>query len=249
MILAKRLALVTGGGQGNGAAVAKGLAAHGARVIVTDINLEGATATAQAIKTTGAEAWAFKHDVTDVQQCDDLAAQIEREIGDLDVLVNNAGICPRNSIDSPDVRKTWELAMNINLNGTLNVTLSFLAALRRTKGSIVNIASIASFVSTSTSISYSTSKAAVKMLSQNLAQELARDGVRVNSIAPGTFATPMTEVTRSDPQRRDKFISRIPMGRFGEPEEMVGPVVFLASSMSSYVTGSTVVVDGGYLAV
>jgi len=248
-ILSGKLALITGGGQGNGAAIAKGLAAEGCRVIVTDINAETARLVADEIGACGGEAWSFALDVTDLAMCKALAAKIGQEIGSVTTLINNAGICPRNSIDSPDVMETWALGLDINLNGTLNVTLAFLDAIRATQGTIINMASIASFVSTATSISYSTSKAALKMLTQNLAQELAKDGVRVNAIAPGTFATAMTEATRHDPARRERFLGRIPMGRFGEPDELIGPVLFLASSMSSYVTGSTLVVDGGYLAV
>ena len=135
------------------------------------------------------------------------------------------------------------------MKGALNVSLAFLDALRKTKGAIVNIASIASFVSTATSVSYPVSKAGLRALTQSMAHELAKDGVRVNAIAPGTFATAMTEATRFNPERSERFLTRIPMGRYGEPEELVGPVVFLASEMSSYVTGTTVVVDGGYLAL
>lgn len=249
MLLEGRLAFVTGAGQGNGAAIARGLAGQGAHVVVTDINGETVCSVAEEIRAAGGVAWPYVLDVVDAAACRHVAQRVTAERGKVSILVNNAGICPRNTIDSPDVRDTWDLAMRINLDGTLNVTLPLIAALRETKGSIINMASIAAFVSTSTSISYSTSKAAIKMLTQNLAQELARDGVRVNAIAPGSLVTAMTEATRTDPVRRQKFLSRIPMGRFGEPEELVGPVVFLASSMSSYVTGTTIVVDGGYLAV
>lgn len=249
MLLEGRIALVTGAGQGNGAAIARGLAVEGARVIVTDLNGEAAEQTARGISQAGGEAWAYQLNVADADACSALAREVEASIGQVSILVNNAGICPRNTIDSPDVRRSWEAAMTVNLDGTLNVTLAFVAALRATKGTVINMASIASFVSTSTSISYSTSKAAVRMLTQNLAQELAKDGVRVNAIAPGTLNTPMTEATRSNPERAERFLSRIPLGRFGEPEELIGPTVFLASSMSSYVTGTTLVVDGGYLAV
>jgi len=249
MLLEGRIALVTGAGQGNGAAIARGLAVEGARVVVTDLNGEAAEQTAKGISEAGGEAWAYQLDVADAESCNALAREVEASIGPVSILVNNAGICPRNTIDSPDMRRSWEAAMQVNLDGTLNVTLAFVAALRATKGTVINMASIASFVSTSTSISYSTSKAAVRMLTQNLAQELAKDGVRVNAIAPGTLNTPMTEATRSNPERAERFLARIPLGRFGEPEELVGPTVFLASSMSSYVTGTTLVVDGGYLAV
>lgn len=240
MLLAGRIALVTGAAQGNGATIAAGLAAAGARVVTTDINGPGAERTAASIRQTGAEAWAFALDVTDAGACAALALEVERLARQVSILVNNAGVCPRHTIDSPELRQAWDLALDVNLHGTLNITLAFLPALRATKGAIINIASIAAFVSTATSLGYSTSKAAVRMLTQSLAQELAKDGVRVNAIAPGTFATPMTEATRLDPERSERFLARIPMGRYGEPEEMVGPVVFLASSMSSYMTGSTV---------
>ncbi|MFV0383642.1 SDR family NAD(P)-dependent oxidoreductase [Paracoccus sp. (in: a-proteobacteria)] len=246
MKLESRLAVVTGAGQGVGACIAKGLAAEGARVILADLSLENAQRTAGEIRDAGGEAWAYALDVTDAAACDELARQAS-EHGDVSLLVNNAGVCPRNTIDSADVRESWALGMDVNLEGTLNMILPFVPVLRKTRGGIINMASIASFVSTATSISYSTSKAAVKMLTQNLAAELGKDGVRVNAIAPGTLVTPMTEATRNNTERSERFLSRIPMGRFGEPSEIVGPVIFLASDMSSYVTGATIVVDGGYL--
>jgi NAD(P)-dependent dehydrogenase (short-subunit alcohol dehydrogenase family) len=249
MLLAERIALVTGAAQGNGAAIAAGLAAAGARVVATDIDVTGAERTAAFIRQAGGEAWAFALDVTYRGACAAVAAEVGRAAGQVSVLVNNAGVCPRHTIDGPDLHRAWNLALDVNLHGTLNVTLAFLPALRATKGTIINIGSIPSFVSTATSIGYSTSEAAVRMLTQILAQELAKDEVRVNAIAPGTFATAMTEATRLDSEWSERFLARIPMGRYGEPEETVGPVVFLASAMSSYMTGSTVVVDGGYLAV
>jgi len=248
-MLEGKIALVTGAGQGNGAAIARGLIAHGAKVVLTDINEATVRAVASDIERNGGECWAYQLDVTDSAGCLKLAETVAAECGQVDIRINNAGICPRNTIDSPDVQETWDAAMSVNVDGTLNVTLAFVSALRATQGVIINMASIASFVSTATSIAYSTSKAAIKMLTQNLAQELAKDGVRVNAIAPGSFVTAMTLATRTDPERRERFLTRIPMRRFGEPDELIGPVVFLASSMSSYVTGSTLVVDGGYLAV
>jgi NAD(P)-dependent dehydrogenase (short-subunit alcohol dehydrogenase family) len=229
--------------------IARGLAEHGARVVATDIDGATAERTACEIRARGGEAWAHQLDVSDQVAVAAFAGHIGKELGPVSILINNAGICPRNTIDSPDVRETWAAAMSVNLDGTLSLSLAFVPALRETKGVIVNMASIASFVSTATSMAYSTSKAAIRMLTQNLAQELAKDGVRVNAIAPGTFITRMTEATRNNPERSQRFLSRIPLGRYGDPEELVGPVVFLASSMSSYVTGTTLVVDGGYLAV
>jgi NAD(P)-dependent dehydrogenase (short-subunit alcohol dehydrogenase family) len=240
---------VTGAGQGNGAAIAKGLAAQGARIAATDIDFDAAQRTTAEIAAAGGAAQAWQLDVADAAACAALAERIGAEFGEVSVLVNNAGICPRHGIDSPDLFKSWHAALDVNLTGTLNVSVAFLAALRATKGTIVNIASIASFVSTNTSVSYPASKAGVRSLTQTMAHELAPDGVRGNAIAPGPFATRMTEATRFNPERSERFLSRIPLGRYGEPEELVGPVVFLASSMSSYVTGTTLVVDGGYLAL
>ncbi|MBN8945125.1 MAG: glucose 1-dehydrogenase [Rhizobiales bacterium] len=249
MLLAGRIAIITGAGQGNGAAIAKGLAREGAVVVATDISLETAERTAGEIREAGGRAEAHVLDVADAAAGRTLAAAIGARLGPVSIVVNNAGICPRHGLDSPDLERLWDQAMDINLRGTLNVSLAFLDQLKATKGAIVNIASIASFVSTATSVSYPVSKAGVKALTQSMAHELARDGVRVNAIAPGTIATAMTEATRLNPERSERFLARIPMGRYGEPEELVGPVVFLASAMSSYVTGTTLVVDGGYLAL
>ncbi len=249
MLLQGRTALVTGAGQGNGAAIARGLAREGAALVCTDIDHAAADRTARAIVEAGGQAEAHALDVADKVAADRLAATLDASARDVSIVVNNAGICPRHPVDSPDLARHWQAAIDINLTGALNVTVAFLAALRRTKGTVVNIASIASFVSTATSVSYPVSKAGLRALTQSLAHELAPEGIRVNAIAPGTIATPMTEATRLDPARSERFLTRIPMGRYGEPEELVGPVVFLASSMSSYVTGTTLVVDGGYLAL
>lgn len=249
MLLAGRLALVTGAGQGNGAAIALGLARAGAQVLATDLDAGTAERTAAAIRADGGEASGHALDVADLASCHALAASLMATHGPVSLLVNNAGICPRHTLDSPELERWWAAAMDINLTGTLNTSLAFLPALRATKGAIVNIASIAAFVSTATSVSYPVSKAGVRALTQSMAHELAKDGVRVNAIAPGTFATAMTEATRLDPERSERFLARIPMNRYGEPEELVGPVVFLGSAMSSYVTGTTLVVDGGYLAL
>jgi NAD(P)-dependent dehydrogenase (short-subunit alcohol dehydrogenase family) len=123
-----------------------------------------------------------------------------------------------------------------------------LSALRKTKGCIINLASIAAQAGLPGTMGYSPSKGAVKLMTQALAVELAKDGVRVNALAPGVIATPMTEVTRSTPEKLEKFMLRTPMSRVGQAEELIGPVVFLASEMASYITGVTLAVDGGFLA-
>lgn len=248
-LLAGRLALVTGAGQGNGRTLALGLAQAGARVIVTDVNGVTVEETAKAIREEGGDAWSFVLDVTSPEDCHALAARVGQEIGVVDLLVNNAGIIIRENTSSPNAAANWKKTIDVNVHGTFNVTHAWLPAIKATRGSVINIASITAFAGQAASLGYAPSKGAIKMLTQSLAQELAPAGVRVNALAPGVIATPMTAATREDPTRLESFMSRIPMGRVGETEDLIGPVIFLASDMSRYVTGITLAVDGGFLAV
>jgi NAD(P)-dependent dehydrogenase (short-subunit alcohol dehydrogenase family) len=170
-------------------------------------------------------------------------------VGQVDLLINNAGIIIREGTSSPNAEANWKKTIDVNVHGTFNVTHAFLGALKATQGSIINLASIAAYAGQGGSLGYSPSKAAIKMLTQSLAQELAPFGVRVNALAPGVIDTPMTAPTRQDPERLKTFMTRIPMGRVGQTEDLIGPLVFLASDMSRYVTGITLPVDGGFLAV
>jgi NAD(P)-dependent dehydrogenase (short-subunit alcohol dehydrogenase family) len=248
-LLAGRLALITGAGQGNGRALALGLAQAGARVVATDMNQGTVEETAKSIRSEGGEAWSFGLDVTSLAGCEALAKRVEMEIGTVDLLVNNAGIIIRENMSSANAAANWKKTIDVNLNGTFNVTLAWLAAIKATKGSIINIASIAAYAGQGASLGYAPSKGAIKMFTQSLAQELAPYGVRVNALAPGVIETPMTEATRQNPARLEAFMTRIPMGRVGQTEDLVGPLIFLASDMSRYVTGITLAVDGGFLAV
>lgn len=247
-LLTGKIAFVTGAGQGNGRAIALGLAEAGARVVVTDMDEANAHETAAMIEARGHQAHACALDVADAAQCGAVADSITASIGPVDVLVNNAGILIREGIDSANALANLQRVMRVNHEGTFNVCHAWLPSLRKTRGAIVNVASIASFSGQANTLGYSPSKGAVKMLTQSLAADLAKDGVRVNAIAPGVIETPMTVTTRSDPAKLERFMARIPMNRVGKPEELVGAVLFLASSMSTYVTGVTLPVDGGYLA-
>ena len=247
-LLAGRLALVTGAGRGNGRAIARGLARAGARVVATDLNGANADATAALVRAEGGHAWAWPLDVTDAGACQALAAQVAQVCGAVDLLVSNAGIIIRENSASPNAAENWRRTLDVNLHGTFHITQALRESLIATRGTIVNIASIAAFAGQGGSLGYSPSKAAIKLYTQSLAVELAPFGVRVNALAPGVISTPMTEVTRAHPERLASFMTRIPMGRVGEADELVGPVVFLSSSLSSYVTGATLPVDGGFLA-
>lgn len=248
-LLSGRLAFITGAGQGNGRMLALGLAHAGARVVVTDINHTQVEETATLVRQIGGGAFPFALDVTEPEACHALAAQLEIDIGCIDLLVNNAGIIIREGIASPNAAANWRKTLDVNLNGAFNVTHALLPAIKASKGSIINIASIAAYAGQGASLGYSPSKAAIKLFTQSLAQELAPHGVRVNALAPGVIETPMTAVTRENPERLRTFMARIPLGRLGQTEDLVGPVIFLASDMSRYVTGITLAVDGGFLAV
>lgn len=249
LLLEGKLALVTGAARGIGRAIALAYANAGARVIVSDLSEAACADTRAAIEAAGAQAWSFALDVTDVEACQRLAARVEKEIGDLQVLVNNAGLMIREPVDSPRAHEAARRLMDVNYFGTFNMMQAFLPALRRTRGCVVNIASGAALTGLHHCVGYSPSKGAVKMLTQAMTADLGKDGIRVNAIAPGVIETAMTESTRNDPERLGRFMARIPAGRLGRPEEIAGPAVFLASDLASYVNGITLPADGGKQAV
>jgi NAD(P)-dependent dehydrogenase (short-subunit alcohol dehydrogenase family) len=253
-LLQHHIAVVTGAASGIGRAIASGFAREGAHVALLDINESAAAEAAREIRDTSGRAASFKLDVTKRDDCIAVAERIANEIGQVSILVNNAGINRRNPFagDAAAVIKDWEDILAINLNGVFNVTHAFLKALRATKGRIINIASIQSFlhVRTPNSAAYTTSKHGVLGFTRALAAELGKDGVRVNAIGPGLIETPLNaQVRANNPELVKIFIDHTPLGRAGKPEDIVGPAIFLASDLSSYVTGSIVMADGGYRAI
>jgi NAD(P)-dependent dehydrogenase (short-subunit alcohol dehydrogenase family) len=244
-LLDGRIALVTGAGSGIGEAIALAMAAAGARIVSVDINVGAAVRVAKAV---GGDAVGLVCDVTDRPSCDALAATVRRDVGAVSVLVNNAGIIRRGQVTDPNTRRDWDDTLAVNLDGPYNMVTAFLDQLRETRGAIVNIGSIQSFVALPNSAAYTTSKGGVRMLTKALAIELSPLGIRVNAIGPGFTATPLNADARQNADYMANFTGRIPLGRIGTPEDIAQPAVFLASDMARYITGVTLPVDGGYLA-
>jgi len=243
-LLDGRLALITGGGSGIGEGIARAMAENGAQVIVADVKQSGAERVAGAI---GGDASWHVLDVSDRAACDSLAKTIRWDVGPISVLVNNAGIIRRGTVEAADTRANWDATMSVNLDGPYNMVTAFLDHLKETKGSVINIGSIQSFVALPNSAAYTTSKAGVRGLTKALAIELSPQGIRVNAIGPGLIATPLNAHARQNPDYMKNFEHRIPLGRLGEPVDIAGPAVFLASHLARYVTGVTLPVDGGFL--
>lgn len=221
----------------------------GAHVVAADIRGEAAEATAQRIRDAGGQAQSLALDVADAAACRAAAAALQLPSGHKLLLVNNAGVRPKHAFDSEDRDAIWQRTMAVNVDGARNTILAFQSLLAATQGSVVNVTSLAAQRAAGSSIAYSTSKAALEMLTKTMALELAPQGIRVNAVSPGVMLTSMTEQTRKDPQHVAYMLRRIPMKRYGEPAEIAGPIAFLASPMASYVTATVLTVDGGYLAV
>ena len=250
-LLHNHIAAVTGAASGIGRAIALGYAREGAQVALLDINAKAAAEAAQEIRDGGGKAESFALDVTKREDCIAVAKQVAGKVGQVSILVNNAGINRRNAFtaDPVAVLKDWQDIMAINLNGVFNVTHAFLTPLLAAKGRIVNIGSIQSFVHVRTpnSPAYTTSKHGVLGFTRALAAELGKHGVRVNAIGPGLIETPLNAAVRAnDPGLVKIFLDHTPLGRAGKPEDIVGPAIFLASDLAAYVTGTIVMADGGY---
>jgi len=253
-LLDNHIAAITGAGSGIGRAIALGFGREGAQVVALDINGETAATTAADIRAAGGKAHHMTLDVTDRLACRAAAAEVEKSVGAISILVNDAGINRRNAFagDADAIVKDWQDIMAVNLNGVFNVTHAFVGQLRTSKGRVINIASIQSFVHVRTpnSVAYTASKHGVLGFTRALAAELGRDGVRVNAIGPGFIETPLNERVRAThPELVKVFLDHTPLGRAGKAEDIVGPALFLASDLSAYVTGSIVMADGGYRAI
>lgn len=246
--LSGKVAVVTGAAQGNGKAIAAALAQAGVVVACCDTQADVLAATVAGITADGGHAVAVALDVTDPAACAAAADRVRAELGDAAILVNNAGIIRRTPLDADSFAVDWDQVMAVNATGLMQVTRAFLDQLKATRGSIVNLGSIMSVTAGPGLSAYAASKGAVLQMTRAMAHDLAPHGIRVNAIAPGVIETPMTEATRANDEAIGRFMVHTPMRRVGRPEELAGPVLFLASDAASYVTGALLPVDGGYLA-
>lgn len=246
MRLKGRVALVSGGGAGIGAAVVKRLAAEGAHVAFGDVNAVAAEAVAEDVLAAGGSAKFYPLDVTVRVRWHEIVADIVAERGRLDVLVNNAGIYARTPIEQI-TEDEWGRMLDVNAKGVFLGAQAAIPAMRAGGGgSIVNISSTAGLRG-SLATHYGASKGAVRLISKSIAVQCARDGIRCNSVHPGPVDTAMGHVA-VPAAVRERRLRGVPLGRFARPEEIAGAVYFLASDDSSFVTGSEVVVDGGAFA-
>jgi NAD(P)-dependent dehydrogenase (short-subunit alcohol dehydrogenase family) len=245
-----RAAIVTGGGGALGAAMARGVANAGATVLIADRNAEAAEATVALLRDGGADALAVSGDVTDEAAVEATVRRAVDRWGRLDILINSAGIGARGPAADYE-RARWDQVLDINLTGTfLCCRAAGRVMLEAGDGRIVNIASIAGLVGYQGNPAYLASKGGVVQLTRALAVEWATRGVRVNAIAPGVIESPLVAAqVAGEPEFYDAFRARHPVGRFGLPEELVGPALFLCSDASSFVTGHILAVDGGYTAM
>ena len=246
--LTDKKAVVTGAGRGLGAAIARGLAAEGAHVVVVDMDQAAADAVVTEIKSSGGSAAAEALDISNREAVLAFGQRVAAEYGTIDVLVNNAGISPRVKLDDPNLMQMWDKVIDVNLNGQWDITIALLPTLKHAGASLIFVASIAAFTAPRSSAAYGAAKAGIRSLVQYFARELGPLGVRVNALAPGRMLTDMTFNAVKGPAG-EKFLERVALGRNGEAHEIAGPAVFLASDMSSYVTGVTIPVDGGFLAL
>ena len=244
--LSGSIALVTGAGRGLGLAMAEGLGAAGATVVLNDRVGERLEAAARQLREKGLEVQTSLFDVSDGDAVRRSVADIEAGVGPIHILVNNAGIQDRQPTHSfPEA--DWRRVLDTNLTGPLLVAQAVVPGMiERGAGKIVNIGSIIGLLGRAESAPYAVAKGGLKMLTKVMAVEWAADGIQVNTIAPGYFATEMTRPFQENPEIDAYIRGHTPAGKWGEPSDLVGTIVYLASKASAFVTGQVIYVDGGY---
>ena len=250
MQLKDKIAIITGARRGMGRTHALALAKEGAKIVVSDISLEDCQKVVDEIKSAGGEAIAVKCDVTKKQEIEKMVKDVVDKFGKVDILVNNAGI----AAFKPFLEMTeeeWDRTLDINLKGYFLCSQACAKEMVKQKsGTIINIASVAMGqvgIGFSTLVHYCASKGGIVGMTEALAAELAPYNIRVNAVSPGMIETPMMDPIKQDPKTMEAMLAKVPMNRVGKPEEVSELVLFLASDKSSYMTGSVVVIDGGWL--
>jgi NAD(P)-dependent dehydrogenase (short-subunit alcohol dehydrogenase family) len=246
-----KVALITGAGRGMGRAAAELFAGEGARVVITDVVDDAGNAAVAAVRAAGGDATYIRADVSSWSDCVAMVQCATDTYGALHVLYNNAGIFPADDggvLDTPE--STWEKVMEINLKGVwLGCKAGIPAMIAAGGGSIVNVASFVALMGAATAqIAYTASKGGVLSMTREIAVEYARRGIRANALCPGPIQTPLLEELLSDPARRARRMVHIPMGRLGRADELARAALFLASDDASFMTGASLVVDGGITA-
>ena len=249
MRLEGKVAFISGGGRGMGATEARLVAKEEAKVAIGDVLEDDGKKVEAEINESGGEAIFVRLDVTSESNWKQAIDATVARFGKLDILVNNAGISGHGMVEDTTV-EDWDRVMDVNSKGVFLGSKTAIPEMRKAGGgSIINISSQLGLVGTdNSSPQYQASKGAVRLLTKATAIQYAGDGIRANSVHPGPIVTPMTEESRTDAERFDLTIARIPMGRYGQPEEVANGVLYLASDESSYVTGSELVIDGGWTA-
>jgi NAD(P)-dependent dehydrogenase (short-subunit alcohol dehydrogenase family) len=246
MLLEGKVAIVTGGGSGFGKATSILFAKEGAKVAVVDYNEDGARKTAEEIKNAGGEAIYVKADVSKEEDVKRFVEETVKAFGKLDIIFNNAGIyVPGNAEEQKT--EDWDRIIDVNLRGVFFGCKYAIPEMKKNGGGvIINTASAAALIGFPEGIAYAASKGGIVALTRAVAVDYAKAGIRANVICPGTSETPITQQLLADEQFRQAFLAPIPMGRFGQPDDIAKAALFLASDLSSYITGATLPVDGGW---
>ena len=242
-LLADKVAVVTGAGRGIGRAVAIAYARMGADVVCVSRTEENSAKVAAEVEELGRKAWAKAVDVSDTAGVEAAAKEILEKVGKVDILVNNAGVT-RDNLLMRMSEEEWDTVLNTNLKGAFTFTKAFTRPfMKQRSGRIINIASVIGLIGNAGQSNYAASKAALIGFTKSVAKELAPRGVTVNAIAPGFIETDMTAVL--DEKMRDAILDRVPLGRFGSPDDIAHTAVFLAMEPTGYMTGQVLTVDGG----